>query len=65
MSSVFNTFPNFIHLLELVKLTCNQNKNKSGMHSQTYSWTKVIPVSRIQTIIHDAEYPFNVNNMSV
>ena len=49
MSSVFNTSPNFIHRFELVKLSCNQKKNKSGLHSQTYSWTKVTPLSRIWT----------------
>ena len=50
MSSVFNTFANFIHYLELVKLSCNQKKNKSGLHGQTNSWTKVIPLSTKQTI---------------
>ena len=49
MSSVFNASPNFIHSFELVKLSCNQEKNKSGLHGQIYSWANVIHLSRIRT----------------
>ena len=49
MSSVFNT--SMYKLYSLLKLSRNQKKNKSGLHSQTYSWTKVIPLSRIRTIM--------------
>ena len=53
MSSVFirPTSPNFIHHFELVKLIYNLNMNESGLCSQTYSLTKVIPLSRIWTSI--------------
>ena len=51
MAWVFNTSPNFIHCFELIKLACNQKKIKLGLHSQTYSWIKVIPLPRIRTIV--------------
>ena len=54
MVLVFNASPNFFHHCELVKSTCNQDKNKSGLQSRlqskTYSWTTVIPLLRIRTI---------------
>ena len=49
MSSVFNICTNFIHCFEPVKLSYNQNKTKQVCRVETYSWTKVIPLSRIQT----------------
>ena len=49
MFSAFNTSPNFIHQFVLVKLSCNQKPNEPGLHCQTYSWTKVISLLRIQT----------------
>ena len=48
MSSIFNSSLSFI---VPVRLTFNQKKKKSGLRSQTYSWTKVIHLSRIRNIV--------------
>ena len=51
MFPVSNPSPSFIHRFEKLKLTFNQKKKKSGLRSQTYFCTKVIPLSRIRTLV--------------
>ena len=50
MSSDFNTSPNFIRRLELLKSIEKQKQNKLSLCSQTYFPTIVIPLSRIRAI---------------
>ena len=60
MTSALNTTPKLIHRSELVKLTCKTKDQKSSPHSQTYSFTIVIPLSRIRTyVITHSTHPLN------
>ena len=48
VTSSSNTSIKSIHLFQLSRSLAKQKPNKSGMCSQTYSWTIFIPLSRIR-----------------